>query len=212
MILQPSSFRLRCLSLVGLGIALVGLTWRLPRILAVYLSSNRLRPKWREALWLAVTEVNGCRFCSYIHEGMAGAAGLSPEDIQALVATGEGARPAGLSERESVAVAYAKVWAETAGEPPSGLVDQVGRDLTQREVADLHALIYTINFANRAGNTVDSALHRLRHPRRLLALWGTLNDFAVGGLVALFGWPALLTGAILRWRTRKRDKHNGERY
>lgn len=206
MLPEPDDFRLRSFSLVGLLVALARLTWRLPRILAVYLNSKRLRPQWREGLWLVVTEVNGCRFCSYIHEGMAGAAGLSPEDIRMLLSTGEGDRPARLSERESLAVAYAKVWAETDRQPPSGLVTQLGQELTAREVADLHALLHAINFANRAGNTADSALHRLRHPRRLLAVWGTFNDFVVGGLVALFGWPAMVMGAILRWRNSKANK------
>lgn len=189
--------------MVGLLTALVGLAWRLPRILIVHLGSSRLRPKWREALWLAVTEVNGCRFCSYVHEGMAGAAGLSPSDIQLLLASGDPDDLVALKPPESLAVAYAKAWADTDGSPPAGLVKQLGEELSEREVADLHALLHAVNFANRAGNTADSLLGRLRHPRRLLALWPTLNDFVVGTLVALFGWPALVMGALLRWRNRR---------
>jgi AhpD family alkylhydroperoxidase len=188
--------------MMGLLTALVGLAWRLPRILIVHLGSKRLRPKWREALWLAVTEVNGCRFCSYVHEGMAGAAGLSPSDIQLLLASGDPDDLVALEPRESLAVAYAKAWADTNGHPPSGLEKQLDEMLSNREVADLHALLHAVNFANRAGNTADSLLGRLRHLRRLLEVWPTLNDFVVGTLVALFGWPALVMGALLRWRNR----------
>ncbi len=200
---SPSVFRRRTLSVVGLLVALVGLAWRLPRILAVHLSTKRLRPLWRESLWLAVTEVNGCRFCSYVHEGMAGAAGLSPDDIQLLLASGDPNSLAALEPRESLAVAYAKAWADTDRKPGAGLLSQLGAELSDREVADLHALLHAVNFANRAGNTADSLLGRLTHPRRLLKIWPTLNDFVVGTLVALFGWPAMVMGAILRWRNRK---------
>jgi len=206
MIPDPDDFRRRTLSIVGLLVALVGLVWRLPRILAVHLGSGRLRPPWREGLWLAVTEVNGCRFCSYVHEGMAGAAGLSPADIGLLLASEDPDKLAGLQPRESLAVAYAKAWADTDGNPPAGLVKQLGEELSEREVADLHALLHAVNFANRAGNTADSLLGRLRHPRRLLQIWPTLNDVVVGTLVALFGWPAMVMGAILRWRNRRATK------
>jgi AhpD family alkylhydroperoxidase len=189
--------------MVGLLAALVSLAWRLPRILVVHLGSKRLRPKWREALWLAVTEVKGCRFCSYVHEGMAGAAGLSPDDIQLLLASGDPNSLAALEPRESLAVAYAKAWADTDRKPGAGLLSQLGAELSDREVNDLHALLHAVNFANRAGNTADSLLGRLRHPRRLLEIWPTLNDLVVGTLVALFGWPAMVMGAILRWRNRK---------
>jgi AhpD family alkylhydroperoxidase len=199
---ESVAYHRRTFSWVAFCVALAGLLWRLPRVLAVHLSGQRIRAQWREALWLAVTEVNGCRFCAYVHEGLAGAAGLSRADIRLLLDAGDTRQLAGLSAREALAVAYAKAWAETSGAPPAGLAAQLAAELTAREVADLHALLRTVHFANRAGNTADSLLHRLRHPRQLLALRGTLNDLAVGIPVALFGWPALVVGAIQRRRPR----------
>lgn len=200
-------FSKRTLSLLGLLRALVVLLIRGPRILAVHLSARRLRPPLREALWLAVTEVNGCRFCAYIHEGMAGMAGLSRDDIDLLLASSDPKTLSGLASEEAEAVAYAKLWAESAGRPPEGAEGLVA-GLAVRHgpgaLRDLEALLVTIDFANRSGNTLDSLLDRLRHPRRLLSPWGTLNDLVVGILVALFGWPALLAGAVTRWRARRR--------
>ncbi len=186
--------------------ALVRLVWQAPRILALHLSGRRLRPRWRESLWLAVSEVNGCRFCTYIHEGMAGRAGLSADDIDLLLASSERSGQDLMDEHEWLAVAYAKIWAESRGNPPQGLADQLGAALSRPQLTDLHALLRLIDFANRAGNTLDSLLHRLRHPRRLLQPWGLVNDLIVGLLVALFGWPALVAGAVQRWRNgRRRD-------
>jgi len=201
MIPDPEAFRRRTLSILGLFVALFALALRLPRILAVHLSPTRLRPPLRETLWLAVTEVNGCRFCAYVHEGMAAAAGLSPEEIR-LLAAGQADGLPGLDETETLTVAYARAWADTAGAPPKGLSDQLDQNLTPRQAADLHALLVAVDFANRSGNTADSLLHRLRHPRQLLHLWPAVNDLVVGTLVALFGWPALVAGAILRRRSR----------
>lgn len=201
MVPEPHAYRRRTLSIVGLFVALFSLLVRLPRFLAVHMSPRRIRPILRETLWLAVTEVNGCRFCAYVHEGMAAASGLSPEEIR-LLAAGEAEGLPGLDEAETLAVAYARAWADTNRAPPKGLVDQLAGSLTPAQVADLHALLVTVDFANRAGNTADSLLHRLRHPKQLLQLWPAFNDLVVGTLVALFGWPALVAGALAHWRAR----------
>lgn len=198
-------FHKRTLSIWGLLVSLARLLVRMPRVVAIHVRSDRLRPPFREALWLVVTEVNGCRFCSYVHEGMAGASGLSRSDIALLLAAAEPDSLAALDEREAAVVAYAKVWAETAGAPPTGALEQITQSLTPRELVDLHALLGVIDFSNRSGNTVDSLLHRFAHPRRLLQPWGLLNDLVVGSVVALFGWPALLVGAFVRWRLRRRS-------
>ena len=203
-------FHKRTLSLWGLLVALARLLVRLPRVVAIHIRSDRLRPPFREALWLAVTEVNGCRFCAYVHEGMAGSSGLSPADIELLLSAADPGALAALDEREAAVVAYAKVWAESGGVPPAGAKAQVVDASTARELADLHSLLVVIDFSNRAGNTVDSLLHRFTHPRRLLQPWGLLNDLVVGFLVALFGWPALLVGAFLRWRVRRHLPRSSE--
>lgn len=202
------AFTRRTLSFGALLLSLGRLLWRGPRLLALHLSSRRLRPPLREAIWLAVTEVNGCRFCAYIHEGMAGVSGLSRADVDLLLASSDPASLAGLSAPEAEAVAYAKLWAESSGRPPAGTGDGVAAAFGPRGFADLHALLTLVDFANRSGNTLDSLLHRFAHPARLLAPWGALNDLLVGLLVALFGWPALVAGALARFRARRR--HAGE--
>ena len=205
---SPADFRRRVHTLLGFLVALARLLWNSPTILAIHFTRRRLRPPWRETLWLAVSEVNGCRFCTYVHEGMAGSAGLSPDDIVLLLTSTADPDPHAkqiLQEHERLAVAYAKIWAETRGAPPVGLQDQLRAAVSEREMTDLHALLAIIDFANRAGNTLDSLLHRLGHPRLLLQPWGLLNDLLVGLLVALFGWPALLAGALQRRRNRRRQ-------
>lgn len=51
---------------------------------------DRLDPAFRERLMLVVTEVNGCRYCSYVHAREALAAGIPPEQIEDLAAMFDG--------------------------------------------------------------------------------------------------------------------------
>lgn len=56
---------------------------------------------------LAVTEVNGCQMCSYVHTKLALSAGLSMDDIQELL-SGE---LVGVPKEESLGVLFAKDYA-----------------------------------------------------------------------------------------------------
>ena len=193
-------FARRTMTLGGMMARLLCLVLLAPRLAAIHLSPARMRPRLRESLWLGVTEVNGCRWCAYIHEGMARSSGMTPEEIRLLLSSEDPGRLATLDEGEQATLAYARAWAEREGDPPPGMRDQLVGRLGQEAGRDLHALLKLIDFSNRSGNTLDALLHRLRHPRELLNAWGALNDLVVGLLVALFGWPALLAGAALRWR------------
>lgn len=197
-----SGFSRRTMTLPGMLVRLVRVLLQAPRLLAIHLSAGRMGSTLRESLWLTVTEVNGCRWCAYVHEGMAGASGMSPEDIKLLLSSEDLERMSTLTEDQRATLAYARAWAEQDGEPPRGMRDQLLERLGEPACRDLHALLRVIDFSNRSGNTVDSLLHRFTHPRRLLDVWGAVNDLAVGLQVALFGWPALVAGAVLRWRAR----------
>ncbi len=191
-------FHKRTLSFVGLLSRLGWLLWHFVSLVRVNASRRDPRPELRAAVWLAVTEVNGCRYCAYIHEGMAATEGLSPGDIALLLASNDPADLQGLTQDEAAVVAWAKVWAESAGAPPAARPESAPRDL--------QTLLRLIDFANRSGNTLDSLLDRFRHPGRWLQVWGALNDLVVGLLVALFGWPALVAGAWHRFRARRRAR------
>ena len=60
-------------------------------------------PTFRERLMLAVTAVDGCRYCSYFHARQALRSGLNPEEISRLLSGDADNCP----EEEAVAVIYA---------------------------------------------------------------------------------------------------------
>ncbi len=57
------------------------------------MSGTLISPAFRERLMLAVTAVNGCRYCSYFHTGEALKSGLSQEEISRLLSGESAAYP-----------------------------------------------------------------------------------------------------------------------
>ena len=111
-----------------------------------------------EKVMMAVTQVNGCRYCAYFHSQMALREGVPPDEIERLLAWELG----GFAEEEAVALAFAQHWAETGGQPDPE-AEQRFRDYYGAEVsADIVNWMRMINVGNLAGNAVDAFLCRLR--------------------------------------------------
>jgi len=119
--------------------------------------AGRAGRAFTEKIMLAVTQVNGCRYCEYGHSRMALEAGIPAEEIRQLMA-GEFD---GLTEREAPAVLFAQHYAETGGRPTpeaqQRLLDTYGPDTAR----DVMAYICMITLGNMVGNTFDALLARL---------------------------------------------------
>ena len=72
-----------------------------------------LDPAFRERLFLAVTQVNGCRYCSYFHAQQALTSGVSEAEVRAI---GDGLLDNSPAQ-ELTALCYAQHWAETDAHP-----------------------------------------------------------------------------------------------
>jgi AhpD family alkylhydroperoxidase len=75
--------------------------------------SGALHPHFRERIMLAVTEVNGCAVCSWVHSRMALEQGLSEPEISALLAGDTAQIPPG----EAVGIAFAQHYADSRARP-----------------------------------------------------------------------------------------------
>ncbi|MBN2469526.1 MAG: carboxymuconolactone decarboxylase family protein [Anaerolineae bacterium] len=119
---------------------------------------GRVEHAFAEKIMLAVTQVNGCRWCNYGHTQAALAAGVSPEEIQQLMALELGAFP----EEEAVALAFAQHYAEHKENPDPAavqrLVDYYGPEMAR----DIRTYIRMITLGNLYGNTIDALLARLQ--------------------------------------------------
>ena len=96
--------------------------------------SGRISKAFAERIMLAVTAVNGCRYCSYGHTRAALAAGVPGEDIR------------NMAEGEPDEFAWRR------------LVEVYGEDRAR----DISAYIRMITIGNLFGNTFDAFLSRLK--------------------------------------------------
>ena len=122
---------------------------------------------FRERLMLAVTAVNGCRYCSYYHAKEAIKAGLPEAELQKLLGGVVDDAP----DDELPALLYAQHWAESDANPDLAarqkLVEIYGAERTEA----IEMALRMIRMGNLLGNQWDYWLYRLSFGR-----WGLTED------------------------------------
>jgi AhpD family alkylhydroperoxidase len=118
---------------------------------------------FQERLMLAVTTVNGCRYCAYAHARMALAAGITQADIDALA---EGALQ-GAPPDQIPALLYAQHWAETDAAPDPEVRQSVLDAYGEQRLEAIELSMRMIRIGNLLGNTADYLLYRVSFGR-----WG----------------------------------------
>jgi AhpD family alkylhydroperoxidase len=123
---------------------------------------------FRERLMLVVTEVNGCRYCSYFHAQEALKAGISKEELKDLL---DGCIPEGSSEEEIPALLYAQHWAESNAHPDPEAERRLLEAYGREKADSIQIILRMIRMGNLLGNTGDYWLYRLSFGR-----WGLLPE------------------------------------
>lgn len=149
---------------------------------------------------LAVTGVNGCRYCSYFHSRQALTLNLTPSEVQQLQQGSFEEVP----EDEVIAVTFAQHYAESQGHPDpiawQRLVDQYGPETARAIMANIRM----ITMGNLLGNTFDAFLSRLQHrPAPESSATSELGVFSL----TLTVLPAAMAGGIVA-RTLDRSLHS----
>jgi alkylhydroperoxidase family enzyme len=156
---------------------LVELVRTVPGLVRSYVPGSPVPPRTRERVILAVTEVNGCRYCAWIHG--------SWQDFLGDVAA---------ADAEDVLLAYARACAEAGTPLPT---DDLLAVLPSDAVGVLRATVAQIEVANLVGNTVDGVLARLTRKRPLdpaaLAL-----ELATVGIALPVAVPMLAAAGVMR--------------
>lgn len=116
-------------------------------------------PALREKVMLGVTAVNDCRYCSWVHTGLALQNGVDLDELGHLL---DAATFGDVQGRDATAILFAKHFADTAREPSPEAQAALAREFTPREREEIMAYIHAIWFANLAGNSADAWLARLK--------------------------------------------------
>jgi len=116
-----------------------------------------ISPAFRERLMLAVTAVNGCRYCSYFHTKQALKSGITAEEIRGLLA----GDVANCPQDEAVAVIYAQHWAESDAHPDPEAVKRLQQTYGREKTEAINSILRMIRMANLLGNSWDYLIYRI---------------------------------------------------
>jgi AhpD family alkylhydroperoxidase len=132
------------------------------RAIIKVMRKGTLTPSFRERLMLAVTAVNGCRYCSYFHTGEALKKGLTAEEIRKLLDGDLENCP----QEEAVALLYAQHWAESDVNPSLESTRRLEETYSTEKAEAINLILRMIRVGNLLGNTWDWFLYRVSFGKR----------------------------------------------
>ncbi|MBD3350621.1 MAG: carboxymuconolactone decarboxylase family protein [Candidatus Lokiarchaeota archaeon] len=127
---------------------------KLQKIPKKYHVSRRLSEK----IMMAVTSVNGCRFCSWVHTEMALKSGCSIAEIKEILQSDFN----NCADDEAIALAFAQHFAENRGKPTKEALRKLVDFYGIQKSESILSYIYMITIGNLTGNTIDAFEARLR--------------------------------------------------
>jgi AhpD family alkylhydroperoxidase len=128
---------------------------------------------FRERLMLMVTQVNGCRYCSYFHAKEALKAGIAVDELEILLA---GEIPNDTPEDEIPALLYAQHWAEADSRPDPQIQQKFMDTYGVEKTEAIEVILRMIRVGNLSGNLWDYILYRLTFGRRGLLEEEQVNE------------------------------------
>jgi len=121
-----------------------------------------ISPAFRERLMMVVTEVNGCRYCSYYHARMALRADISQDELWSLLS---GSIPSNAPPEELPALAYAQHWAESNTHPDPETRQRLVEIYGEEKAEAIEIVLRMVRSGNLLGNLGDYWLYRLSFGR-----------------------------------------------
>jgi len=146
--------------------------------------------QFAERIFLAVTSVNGCRYCSYYHAKLALTSGMDRAEVKQVLSGEFGEVP----DEELIALAYAQHYADTGGQPEPETVDTLLQTYgeTRARVIQTHINMITV------GNFYGTAFDGLQSRFRLRPISGSRFSDELGITVGiLFMLPVLFIDLVL---------------
>lgn len=165
--------------------------WDDPTRLADMRTNTRINPAFGEKLMLAVTGVNGCRYCSRLHSRTAEYLGVSSAETTSLL-RGE---IAGGTVEEAPALVFAQHYTEQEGRPDPDMVQRLVQTYDERTARDISNYVRLFSMCTLVGNTLDALVSRaLGKPSPET----TLRDELAVVLTATFGIAPLVPVLVAR--------------
>lgn len=119
--------------------------------LKLFKRKNGINFKLKERIMLAITEVNGCAMCSYVHTKLAIKAGLSDQDIKALL---EG-ELSNVPKEEALAILFAKDYAYNHEKIDQAFYQKLIEKYGTRKARAILGVSQVITMTNGMGISLD---------------------------------------------------------
>jgi len=120
-----------------------------------------MNKKFKERIMLAITEVNGCTMCSFVHTKIALSSGMSNESIQALL-NGD---TTNVPIDEAVAVLFGQHFASSMEHPDEDAITRLVTEYGFQKAELVLAACNMITMTNGMGTSLDYLAHRLQFKR-----------------------------------------------
>jgi len=151
-------FKKRTISAPQLGRRLALLVPELGTMYRVWLRQE-VDPGFREELMLAVSRLNGCRYCSWGHHEWAQISGVSNEELAQL----EQLDPSGFDRRKWVAISYVRALVkENFRRVQPELRRAMQHKYSPDEIRQIELIANVMDVGNRSSNTFDAMLSRFK--------------------------------------------------
>ena len=134
--------------------------------------ADRISKQFMERIMLAVTEVNGCRYCSYFHTQVSLKAGIMKEEIKRTLDGDFKDAP----QEELAALYFAQHYAESAGKPNPDALQCLNDAYGEKKAQAILAYIRAIMIGNAWGNMFDAVRMRIfGSPSPEITVWDELS-------------------------------------
>lgn len=120
--------------------------------------SGKLSDTFIKRIMLAVTEVNGCEMCSYVHTKQALEMGMKEDEINHIL-TGDVDQ---IPEDEAKAIMFAQHYAESRGNPSEASWNEIVATYGEAKALGILGAIRMITFGNSFGIALSAFRSRLK--------------------------------------------------
>lgn len=150
------------------------------------IAAGKISPAFREKIMLAVTGVNDCRYCIFVHSKLAGHYDVDPEQIRNIL---ENSLDEKITSEELVAIEFTVHYAQSRKKPNPEMLEKLTDHYGEEKAREMVLYMDTIYLANLSGNTFDSFLSRLKGEN------SGQDNFLFELIFAIFAAPILLPQA-----------------
>lgn len=121
-------------------------------------SSRHISKQFIERIMMAVTEVNGCRYCSYFHARVALREGIEKDEVEQLLSGNFTDAP----PEEVPALLFGQHYADRGGEPDLGALERLNKIYGEEMAIQIREYIRMIMVGNTWGNAFDALRIRMK--------------------------------------------------